>query len=96
MSKSRCCRECLNRIAGKAKCKEDRDQCQRAPDVCNDVAEGLHTAPNKCFACPDFEQGGQHGSVSGTGNDADISDGVLRTGMDGDMVTANNSVRVDE
>ena len=88
---STCCLECLNWIAGKAKCKEDRDQCQRTADVCKGVAKGLHTAPNKCFACPDFKQGGQHGSVSGTGNDVDISDGVLHTGMDGDMVTANHA-----
>ncbi len=55
MRKSTCCRECANRKDGWRKCAADRDQCQRAPDVCNDVAEGMYTAPNKCFSCGDFE-----------------------------------------
>lgn len=55
MSKSTCCRECANRKDEWRKCAEDRDQCPRKPDECNDVTEGMYTAPNKCFSCGDFK-----------------------------------------
>ncbi len=53
--KSTCCRECANRKEGKRMCAADLAQCQRTPDACNDLAEAMSTAPNKCFSCGDFK-----------------------------------------